>query len=132
MDAFFPPSPASIQFAATLYLVMVGGVIVFQFCLMGGAPWGEVTQGGQHEGPLPRSGRIIAGVSVPILLFLGAGVASAAGMAPSWPSWTGKVALGIQTVVMILNWITRSKPERRLWGPITTVMVALAAYVVLG
>ena len=32
-------------------------------------------------------------------------------------------------VMMILNWITPSPPERKLWSPITTVIFALAVAV---
>ena len=35
---------------ALVYIAIIAGVIVFQFCLMAGAPWGRLTQGGQVEG----------------------------------------------------------------------------------
>ena len=40
-------------------------------------------------------------------------------------------ALGIQAVSTLLNWITPSRPERRLWGPVTTAMFAMALVVLL-
>jgi hypothetical protein len=119
------------QIAAMFYALAVAGVIGFQVCLMAGAPWGRLTQGGQHEGALPTSGLVIAGVSIVLLVFMGAGITSAAGLPPQWPQWTGWVALSIQAVSTLLNWITPSVPERRLWAPITSVMLGLAAYVVL-
>jgi len=119
------------QIAAMLYILAVTGVIGFQVCLMAGAPWGQLTQGGQHEGALPASGRVAAGVSIALLVFMGAGIASAAGFSPQWPQWTGWTALSIQAVSTLLNWITPSVPERRLWAPITSIMLALAAYTVL-
>jgi len=120
-----------IESAATLYSVIVAFVVLFQFCLIGGAPWGRLTQGGQHDGALPASGRIVAGISVPLLIFMAAGIDSAAGTFPHWPLWTGWLALGVQSLGTLMNWITPSRPERRLWGPITSVMLGLASWVVL-
>ena len=68
---------------------------------------------------------------IPLLLFMSAGVASAAGMWPNWPAWTGWTALGIQALSTLMNWITPSRPERLLWGPVTSVMLLLVVYVVL-
>lgn len=115
-----------------LYVVIIAGVIVFQFCLIGGAPWGRLTQGGRHEGALPVAGRVTAGLSVLLLVFMGAGITSAAGMRPNWPEWTGWSALAVQVLSTILNWITPSRAEKRLWGPVTAVMLGLAACVVTG
>lgn len=78
--------------AAALYLLVIAVVIVFQFCLIAGAPWGRYTQGGRFEGALPISGRVAAGFSVLLLLCMGAGIASAAGMSPNWPSWTRQLS----------------------------------------
>ncbi len=120
------------QTAAVLYVLIVAGVIVFQFCLIAGAPWGRLTQGGRHEGALPAAGRIAAGLSVLLLACMGAAIASAAGLPPGWSRWTAWGALGVQALSTLLNWITPSRAERKLWGPITAVMLGLAAYAVLG
>jgi hypothetical protein len=63
---------------------------------------------------------------------MAAGVTSAAAMPPEWPLWTGWAAVIVQALSTLLNWITPSSAERRLWGPVTAVMLGLAAYVVLG
>jgi hypothetical protein len=116
--------------AAILYVLIVAGVIVFQICLIAGAPWGRLTQGGRHDGSLPVSGRVIAGVSIPLLIFMAAGIASAAGFIANLPTWVFYTALAIQALSTCLNWLTPSQLERRLWAPITTVMLALSGYVV--
>jgi hypothetical protein len=120
-----------IQTAALLYVLIIAGVIVFQLCLIAGAPWGRLTQGGRHDGVLPAPARIAAVLSVALLACMGAAIASSAGLPPHWPEWTGWAATGVQVLSMILNWVTPSLPERRLWGPITTAMLALCAFVVL-
>lgn len=119
-----------IQIAAISYVIIVAGVIVFQFCLIAGAPWGRLTQGGRHEGALPVAGRVAAALSVPLLVCMGAGIVSAAGMTPNWPMWTAYVALSVQALSTTLNWITPSRAERLLWGPVTAVMLVLAGFVI--
>ncbi|MEM1079060.1 MAG: hypothetical protein AAGI09_11070 [Pseudomonadota bacterium] len=106
-------------------------VIGFQIALIAGAPWGRLTQGGQHPGALPASGRIAALVSIFILLGMAGGVLSAAGLWPQWPRWSSWVALAIQGLVTLVNWITPSKPERMLWGPVESGLLAVASVVLL-
>ena len=110
-----------------LYAALCLGVICFQIALILGAPWGRITQGGTIRVKLPASGRMIAFVSIFILAGMALAILSASGAWPNWPRWTGWVALAVQSLSMILNWITPSRPERLLWGPITTLMLALAA-----
>ena len=37
----------------------------------------------------------------------------------------------MHVLVTILNWISPSKKEKLLWGPITFIMLLLAAYAVI-
>lgn len=117
---------------ATLYWVAILGVICFQIALIAGAPWGHITQGGQVQGALPARGRVIALISIPINLFMGLAIGSAAGLWPFWPAWTGWIALALQIMVAVLNCITPSRPERKLWAPITLTMLLCAALIVSG
>ncbi|QDV10673.1 hypothetical protein CA51_05230 [Rosistilla oblonga] len=117
--------------AAISYAMIIIGVILFQCCLIAGAPWGPLTQGGQHPGALPAKGRVVALLSAALLAFMAAGITSAAGLAPHWQNWTGWAALGVQSLSTLLNWITPSRPERRLWGPVTSIMLGLATYAVV-
>lgn len=112
--------------AALLYVLLITIAIFFQLCLIAGAPWGQLTQGGKHIGRLPLSGRIAATLSIPLLLFMAGGISSAAGLMPAWAAWTTWAALGIQVLSTVANWATRSKPERIIWGPFTSVMLLAA------
>ena len=115
---------------AHLYATACLAIVFFQIALIAGAPLGRYTQGGQHAGALPVSGRIIAAVSIPVVLFQGFAILSAAGFPGlGWPIWTGWAAFAVQIVTTILNWITPSKPERAVWGPVTSVMSAMALVV---
>jgi len=117
--------------AAYAYLVFCAGVALFQVALISGAPWGEITQGGRVKGVLDRKGRVAAAASIGMIAAMGLAVLSAAGAWPFWPIWTGWVALGVQVLSTFANWMTPSVAERRLWGPITSMMLGLAAYVIL-
>ena len=118
------------QMAAILYALIIALVVLFQVCLIFGAPWGQITQGGRYEGPLPVGGRVVATLSVPTLIFMAASIISAAGLVPNWTDWTAYAAIAVQALSTTLNWITPSQKERFLWGPITSIMLLLAAYVV--
>lgn len=113
-----------------LFGLMILGAIGFQIALILGAPWGRLTQGGQTDGPLAMTGRIAAAVSIIVLGLAALSVISSDGFWPNWPQWTAWVSFAVLSVSMIMNWITPSAPERRLWGPYTTVMVVLAAAVI--
>ncbi|WP_293451512.1 hypothetical protein [Planktotalea sp.] len=116
------------QLAATLFAFIIATTILFQICLIAGAPWGRFTQGGQHAGKLPIGNRFAAGVSILLLLAMAAAMLSAAGYWPNWPIWTGWALLVLQILSTTLNWITPSKQERRIWGPVTTVMLILVMF----
>ena len=115
-----------IIFAAWLYIVLVLGTVAFQLALIAGAPWGHLTQGGRHKGRLPLRSRMAASVSIIVLLCMGTAIATIAGLAPSMPSWVGWLTVGVQALSTMANWATPSVSERRLWGPINTVMLAAA------
>lgn len=119
----------TVQFAH-LYATAMLAIAFFQVALILGAPLGRYTQGGQHDGALPMSGRIIAAVSIPVVLFQGLAILSAAGFPGlGWPVWTGWMALAVTGVSTVLNWITPSKPERWVWAPIMLVLSAMALVV---
>jgi len=120
-----------VPLTAWLYALLCSGVIVFQFCLIAGAPWGRLTQGGAHPGALTVSGRMFAAASVVLLSLMAASILSAAEVLMLWPRWTGWVALGIQGLSTLLNWITPSRSERLLWGPVTTAMLIMALLVMV-
>ena len=115
---------------AHLYALGCLGLVFFQIALIAGAPLGEFTQGGQHRGALPAKGRVIAALSIPVLLFMGLAILSAAGFPGlDLRRWTGWAATVVSALSCAANWATPSKRERAVWGPVTLVMLALALYV---
>ncbi|WP_421907211.1 hypothetical protein [Mameliella sp.] len=117
---------------AHLYATVCLAIVFFQLALIGGAPLGRWTQGGRHAGALPLSGRVVAAVSVPVVLFQAVAILSAAGFPGlGWPRWSGWVALGVSGLSAVLNGITPSQKERAVWFPVMLVMCGLAGYVMI-
>jgi hypothetical protein len=121
------------QFAAIIACVLLAALAVFQAALLFGAPLGRFAWGGQHN-VLPTGLRIGSGVSI-VLYALFAYVALAkAELAPPLVNhaftavfcWVlaGYFALGI-----VLNAVSRSRPERLVMTP--TVLLLTALYLVL-
>ncbi len=116
------------QLAGIIYLLITVVVIFFQICISAGAPWGEFTQGGRNKGVLPKSGRLLAAISVPVLVFMGLSITSIISNAPNWEKWTVYVTMVVQGLTAVANLITPSRKERLLWGPVTTVAFLLAVF----
>ncbi|MEQ5872137.1 hypothetical protein J4E08_19895 [Sagittula sp. NFXS13] len=116
---------------AHLYAIGCLGIVFFELALIAGAPLGAWTQGGRHAGRLPLTGRAVAAVSIPILIFQALAIINAAGFPLGWPLWTGWAAFGVSGVSCVLNAITPSAAERALWFPVTLVMAGLAGYVMV-
>ena len=117
---------------AHLYATLCLGVVFFQVALIAGLPLGPWTQGGRYPGALPWRARGLAALSIAVLVVMALAIVSAAGFAGGfWPRWTGWLAVGVTAVTCGLNWITPSGPERAVWGPVTTIMLALATYVMV-
>ncbi|MGY4540970.1 hypothetical protein ACVWY0_000878 [Arthrobacter sp. UYNi723] len=117
------------QLAATTACVLLAALAVFQAALVAGAPLGRFAWGGQHN-VLPTKLRIGSATSI-ILYVLFAYVALAkAGMAAPLVNqgftdvfcWvlTAYFAVGI-----VLNGISRSKPERLVMTPALVILTVL-------
>ena len=113
-------------------------VCVFQLALVLGAPWGEYTQGGQTKGKLNRAGRIGSAVSIVVLIFMAQSLLASHGVGllaamPSWLIAIGTwVTFGYSIVGFVMNWITRSKKERMIWGPVATLLLVLVSLSIFG
>ncbi len=120
---------------ATLYAAFTAIVVVFQLALAAGAPWGQVAMGGRYPGRFPTQLRTGALVQAALLSFLALIVLSRAGVGfpvldpvSGWMVW---IAVAISLLSLILNLITRSKWERRLWAPVALVLVVCSLLVAL-
>ena len=113
-------------------------VCLFQMALIFGAPWGEFTMGGQTKGKLPIQGRVTAGISILVLILMAQGLLAkyGTGLISGWPSALITVLVWLTFAYAVLgfvmNWLTRSKKERMVWGPVATILLFLVSLAVFG
>jgi hypothetical protein len=121
--------------AAIVFAAAVVGAIGFQLALALGAPWGDYAMGGRFPGRLPASMRMVAVAQAVVLALLAAVVLARAGLVletwastAAWPIW---VVVAFSGVSLILNSITSSKGERRVWVPVAIIMLGSSLFVAL-
>ena len=109
------------------------GVAVFQVALAAGAPLGRAAWGGAHE-RLPRNLRVASAVAAVVWVLAALIVLAAAGFEASpipasvadWATWVLAALLLVGTV---MNFFSRSRLERIIWGPVALVLAGLTAIV---
>jgi len=120
---------------AVVYAVVTAGVVAFQLALALGAPWGAYAMGGRFQGRYPPRMRAAAAGQAALLTLLAVLVLSDAGLvlpsiSQALPSliW---LAVAFSAVSVVLNAITPSSGERRLWVPVAVVMFGSSLIVAL-
>lgn len=121
--------------AAVIYSLATLVVLVFQLALALGAPWGAYSMGGAFPGRFPPMMRLAAVAQAIFLVLMAAVVLSRAGLVlPQWSQtavWLTWVIAAFAAISVVLNVITPSAGERRLWVPVTLVLVASSLTVAL-
>lgn len=122
--------------AALVFTIASVGVMVFQGALALGAPWGAYAMGGAFPGAFPPRLRIAAVAQAAVIGVVALVVLSAGGVAQpalhaSFP-WLIWVVVACSAVGVILNAISRSAGERRIWVPVTLVMLVTSLLVAIG
>ena len=110
-----------------VFAVVTLGVIAFQIALALGAPWGAYAMGGAFPGRYPPRLRVAAVIQAIVLVVVAVVVLSAAGLvlpelADGFP-WLIWVVMGLTALGVVLNAISRSAGERRIWVPVTLVLL---------
>lgn len=109
--------------------------MVFQLALALGAPWGEYAMGGSFPGVFPTPMRVAAAVQAVLLAAMAGLMLSRAGIAlPQWlgaPGWLSWGVVAFSAVSLVLNAITPSAGERRVWLPVAVIMLASSLTVAL-
>ena len=125
----------SSTFFAYLFAAATLISVLFQLALAVGMPWGDLAMGGRFPGKFPPNLRIGAVVQAVLLAFLACIVLAKAGAAFLGLSNLANslvwVAVGISGLSLVLNLITPSKWERRLWAPVALVMTIASLLVAL-
>ena len=124
--------------AARAAAVVLLGIAVFQVALVFGAPWGAYTQGGETEGALGTSGRVLAAVSCALLLVMAAAIlarvregplANAPGRLVTALAWLTTI---YSALAVVLNLATQSSSERAVFGPIAILLLLLVVTTMVG
>lgn len=121
------------QLSAILACALLAGLAVFQVALIAGAPLGRMAWGGQHR-VLPAKLRIGSAVSILLYALFAYAALAKAGFVPvlvseSFTAITVWVLTAYFVLGILMNGISRSKPERLLMTPTTMALAAL--YLVL-
>lgn len=121
--------------AAIIYSILTVGIIAFQIALALGVPWGSYAMGGAFPGKFPPAMRLAAVVQAVILGLMAAVVLSHAGLSlPHWSQASTWLIWGVVTfavVSIVLNAISPSAGERRIWVPVATVLFSSSLAVAL-
>lgn len=117
----------SLDLAAWIYLVLAGLAVAFQLGLAIGMPWGNVAMGGRYPGKFPHHMRGAAVVQAVFLAALATVVLIRAGwLFEQWFEQSKRliwVVVAFGGLSVVLNLTTPSKWERRIWGPVTILML---------
>jgi hypothetical protein len=120
--------------AAILACLILAALAVFQAALIAGQPLGRFAWGGQHE-ILPRNLRIGSAVSILLYAVFAIVILERAGLSQLLPDPVAHVGIWVLTAYFLLgilmNGISRSKPERSVMTPVCLVLAGLCLLLAL-
>jgi hypothetical protein len=121
--------------AALVFALVTAFAVAFQVGLALGAPWGRYAMGGAYPGRFPPRLRVGALVQATLLAVLALIVLADAGLllpelSADYP-WLIWLAVAFSALSTVLNAITRSAVERRIWLPVAIVMLVCSLAVAL-
>jgi hypothetical protein len=121
-------------FASGFLVFAFTATALFQLALVFGAPMGEYAYGGQMPGKLPIQYRVASAFSFLLMLAIAGHYLAQLGLVPKLLSpelnqWVNWGLIGFAALAAVMNNITRSVKEKRLWGS-TAVAMLIAAIIV--
>ncbi|WP_417509499.1 hypothetical protein [Microbacterium sp.] len=120
---------------ALILTVILAALAVFQIALAAGAPWGRFAWGGQHR-VLPRKLRVGSVISIIIYALIAFLAWERVGATSVLPPVLVQVAMWVVfayfALGILMNAISRSKPERYTMTPVVTVLAVLSLLIAMG
>lgn len=114
---------------AVIASIILAGLAIFQLALALGAPMGKYAWGGKHKGTLPAKLRIGSAISIALYAIFAVVALDKAGAIDVLDDSVVNVAIWVivaySFVGILMNAISRSKPERYTMTPIVTVLAVL-------
>lgn len=124
----------AVPFALAL-TVILALLAIFQLALALGAPLGRFAWGGQHR-VLPRGLRVGSLVSILVYALIAVIAWDRVGAIEVFPEAFSEVAMWVIFAYFVLgilvNAISRSKPERYTMVPVTIVLSVLSLFIAMG
>ena len=115
--------------------VVLAALAVFQLALVFGAPLGRFAWGGAHR-VLPARLRVGSAVSIVIYALIDVIAWDRVGAIDVFPEPFSEVAMwvifGYFVLGILMNAISRSKPERNLMVPVSIVLAVLSFLIAMG
>lgn len=125
-----------VEATAVVAYLLLGALAVFQIALAAGAPLGSLAWGGKHR-VLPRGLRIASAVSVLLYALFAAIIAGAVSSLDRFGDHVAETPIGIWILTayfglgILVNLISRSRPERFVMTPVAAVLCACCLVIAL-
>ncbi|GAA1470494.1 hypothetical protein [Microbacterium thalassium] len=120
---------------AAVLTAVLALLAVFQIALIFGAPLGRFAWGGQHR-VLPARLRIGSAVSVVIYAFVAVVAWDCVGVVDVFGDAFSQIAMWVFfayfALGIVMNAVSRSKPERYTMVPVSIVLAVLSFFIALG
>ena len=119
--------------SAYIFAILSFVIILFQLALTIGMPWGAASMGGKFPGKYPPGMRVVSFINVFIISFMAAIVLIKSEII--WLQFKSFANVAIYFVVVfsvvatILNTITPSKIERKIWAPVAAILLLTSSIV---
>lgn len=119
--------------SAYIFALLSFVIILFQLALTIGMPWGAASMGGKFPGKYPPRMRVVSLINIFIISFIAAIVLIKSEII--WLQFKSFATVAIYFVVAfslvatILNTITPSKIERKIWAPVAAILLLTSSIV---
>ena len=116
-----------VTISAIIFAVFAGVLVLFQLGLTLGMPWGEASMGGKYPGKYPPKMRIVSLINSMVLSLVALIVLAKADiLLPQYKSVSNVAVyfvVGFSAIATILNIITPSRIERKIWAPVAVALL---------
>ncbi len=120
---------------AYIVLFLIFCVIIFQIMLVSGMPLGEYAMGGKFPGKFPLKIRISAVFQIFILIFFSIIVLIRSGIIFNEYLEFSEIGIwfvfAFSVVASVLNTITPSHKERKIWAPVSIILMICTFFVAI-
>lgn len=115
--------------------VLLAALAVSQLALALGAPWGRLAWGGAHR-VLPTRLRVGSAVSIVVYALIDVIAWDRVGAIDVFPDAFSAIAMWVVfayfALSIVMNAVSRSKPERYVMVPVTIVLAVLSFLIAMG